>query len=149
MILLFLQSSTAAPPGTPWWAVIGGPLVALLISGGFSVLVARTQRAASPDLKAFEDRVGVLETQMKAIAGTDSAAIEKVREDLGALAADIETLRAEVQRRWKADDSRRERAGALAATDRKELHEALAALRERVAGMAGRLEGLMERSHGH
>ena len=51
MIALLLQAQPA-PPGAPWWAVLGGPLVGLMISGLFTVLVARAQRGGDTHCKA-------------------------------------------------------------------------------------------------
>jgi predicted nucleic acid-binding Zn-ribbon protein len=139
----------ALPPGAPWWVAA---LAALTASPGVAAIVVAWLQSRvkkeTPDLKAITDRIVAAEEKLAAIAGTDSKALTVVKEDLDALAQDVAKLRVAVERRWKADDARRGRAGELAQQDRKELHDALALLRERVAGMAGRLEGLMERSHG-
>jgi Zn-dependent M32 family carboxypeptidase len=152
----------ALPPGAPWWVAA---LAALTASPGVAAIVVAWLQSRvkkeTPDLKAITDRIVAAEEKLAAIAGTDSKALTVVKEDLDALAQDtvvkedldalaqdVAKLRDAVERRWKADDARRGRAGELAQQDRKELHDALALLRERVAGMAGRLEGLMERSHG-
>jgi chromosome segregation ATPase len=139
----------ALPPGAPWWVAA---LAALTASPGVAAIVVAWLQSRvkkeTPDLKAITDRIVAAEEKIAAIAGTDSKALTVVKEDLDALAQDVAKLRDAVERRWKADDARRGRAGELAQQDRKELHDALALLRERVAGMAGRLEGLMERSHG-
>jgi hypothetical protein len=108
----------------------------------------RAKKNDPTDLKPLTERVAAAEEKIAAVVGTDRADVAKLKDDLGALAADVEALRSAVERRWTADDKRRGRAGELAQQDRKELHDALATLRERVAGMAGRLEGMMERSHG-
>jgi predicted nucleic acid-binding Zn-ribbon protein len=142
MILL----DVSLPPSAPWWAA----LIAIGIPGFGAAVNAWIQyRAKKPDdLKGLTDRVVTTEQKIDAISGTDSKAIAVVKEDLDALAQDVAKLREAVERRWKADDARRQRAGELAQQDRKELHDALSTLRERVAGMAGRLEVLTERSHG-
>jgi hypothetical protein len=134
------------PPSAPWWAA----LIAIGIPGFGAAVNAWIQyRAKKPDdLKGLIERVTTAEQKIDAIAGTDSKAVAVVKEDLDALAQDVSKLREAVERRWKADDARRQRAGELAQQDRKELHDALSTLRERVAGMAGRLEVLTERSHG-
>ena len=146
MILL----DTALPPSTPWWVAA---LAAITASPGVAAVViawlqSRAKKADAPDLKPLTERVAAAEEKIAAVVGTDRADVAKLKDDLGALAADVEALRSAVERRWTADDKRRGRAGELAQQDRKELHDALATLRERVAGMAGRLEGMMERSHG-
>jgi hypothetical protein len=146
MILL----DTALPPSTPWWVAA---LAAITASPGVAAVViawlqSRAKKADAPDLKPLTERVAAAEEKIAAVVGTDRADVAKLKDDLGALAADVEALRNAVERRWVADDKRRGRAGELAQQDRKELHDALATLRERVAGMAGRLEGMMERSHG-
>lgn len=144
--MFLLDASPSLPPNAPWWGAIilaAGPGIA-------AVIIAWLQhRAKKPDdLKGLTDRVATTEQKIDAIAGTDNKAVAVVKEDLDALAQDVSKLRDAVERRWKADDARRQRAGELAAQDRKELHDALSTLRERVAGMAGRLEVLTERSHG-
>lgn len=145
MILL----DVSLPPSAPWWAA----LIALGIPGVGAAVNAwiqyRAKKNDPADLKPLTERVAAAEEKIAAVVGTDRADVAKLKDDLGALASDVETLRSAVERRWKADDARRGRAGELAQADRKELHDALSTLRERVAGMAGRLEGMMERSHGN
>ena len=144
--MILLDASLS--PSAPWWAA----LVAMGIPGCGAAIVAwiqyRAKKSDPADLKPLTERVAAAEEKIAAVVGTDRADVAKLKDDLGALAADVEALRSAVERRWTADDKRRGRAGELAQQDRKELHDALATLRERVAGMAGRLEGMMERSHG-
>ena len=143
MILL----DVSLPPSAPWWAA----LIAIGIPGVGAAVNAWIQyrsKRPEPDLKALVERVASAEEKLAAIAGTDSKAVAVVKEDLDALAQDVAKIREAVEKRWKADDARRARAGELASQDRKELHDMLSTLRERVAGMAGRLEVLTERSHG-
>lgn len=71
---LLLQA--APPPNTPWWAVIGGPLVGLVISGFFTLLVARAQK------------------KNEAPPGEDAAALKK---DLASHGSAIGELRALVE----------------------------------------------------
>lgn len=146
--MLILDAPSALPPGAPWWGAIvlaAGPGIAAIIIAWFQY---RQKKPAMPELAPIVERVTAAEEKIVAIASVDRGDVAKLKEDLGALAADVEALRGAVERRWTADDKRRGRAGELAQQDRKELHDALATLRERVAGMAGRLEGMMERSHG-
>ena len=147
--MILLDAPFALPPGAPWWGAIvlaAGPGIAAIIIAWFQY---RQKKPAMPELAPIVERVTAAEEKIVAIASVDRGDVAKLKEDLGALAADVETLRNAVERRWKADDARRGRAGELAQQDRKELHDALSTLRERVAGMAGRLEGMMERSHGN
>ena len=147
--MLILDAPSALPPNAPWWGAIilaAGPGIAAVI---IAWLQHRAKKPAMPELAPIVERVTAAEEKIVAIAGTDRADVAQLKEDVGALASDVETLRNAVERRWKADDARRGRAGELAQQDRKELHDALSTLRERVAGMAGRLEGMMERSHGN
>lgn len=146
--MLILDAPSALPPGAPWWGAIvlaAGPGIAAIIIAWFQY---RQKKPAMPELAPIVERVTAAEEKIVAIASVDRGDVAKLKDDLGALAADVEALRSAVERRWAADDKRRGRAGELAQQDRKELHDALATLRERVAGMAGRLEGMMERSHG-
>ena len=146
--MILLDAPSALPPGAPWWGAIvlaAGPGIAAIIIAWFQY---RQKKPAMPELAPIVERVTAAEEKIVAIAGTDRADVAQLKEDVGALASDVETLRNAAERRWKADDVRRGRAGELAQADRKELHDALSTLRERVAGMAGRLEGMMERSHG-
>lgn len=147
--MLILDAPSALPPGAPWWGAIvlaAGPGIAAIVIAWFQY---RQKKPAMPELAPIVERVTAAEEKIVAIAGTDRADVAQLKEDVGALASDVEALRNAVERRWKADDARRGRAGELAQADRKELHDALSTLRERVAGMAGRLEGMMERSHGN
>jgi chromosome segregation ATPase len=145
--MILLDASPSLPPGAPWW----GALILAAVPGLGAIILAWLQhraKQAAPDLKPLTERITAAEEKITALVGTDSKAVAVVKEDLDALAQDVAKLREAVERRWKADDARRGRAGELAQQDRKELHDALALLRERVAGMAGRLEGMMERHHG-
>lgn len=147
MILL----DTALPPSTPWWVAA---LAAITASPGVAAVViawlqSRAKKADAPDLKPLTERVAAAEEKIAAVVGTDRADVAKLKDDLGALAADVEALRSAVERRWTADDKRRGRAGELAQADREKLHEAISGLREKVAGMAGTLSAMMERSNGN
>ncbi len=147
--MLILDAPSALPPGAPWWGAIvlaAGPGIAAIVIAWFQY---RQKKPAMPELAPIVERVTAAEEKIVAIASVDRGDVAKLKEDLGALASDVETLRNAVERRWKADDARRGRAGELAQQDRKELHDALSTLREKVAGMAGRLEGMMERTHGN
>ena len=138
--MILLDAPSALPPGAPWWGAIvlaAGPGIAAIIIAWFQY---RQKKPAMPELAPIVERVTAAEEKIVAIASVDRGDVAKLKEDLGALAADVEALRSAVERRWTADDKRRGRAGELAQQDRKELHDALATLRERVAGMAGRLE---------
>ncbi len=138
MLLLDVSLS----PGAPWW----GALLLAAGPGVAAIVIALIQsRAKKPELALapLEARVAVAETTLAKIDGAEREDIAALKEDVAAIGADLNRLREAVEKRWKADDQRRERAGSLAQTDRKELHDALGTLRERVAGMAGRLEGMM------
>ena len=145
MILL----DTALPPSAPWWAAV----ILAAGSGLGTIIVAwfqyRAKKADAPDIKPLAERVAAAEEKIAAVVGTDRADVAKLKDDLGALAADVEALRGAVERRWVADDKRRGRAGELAQADREKLHEAISGLREKVAGMAGTLSAMMERSNGN
>lgn len=145
--MILLDASLS--PSAPWWAA----LVAMGIPGFGAAIVAwiqyRAKKNDPTDLKPLTERVAAAEEKIAAVVGTDRADVAKLKDDLGALAADVEALRGAVERRWVADDKRRGRAGELAQADREKLHEAISGLREKVAGMAGTLSAMMERSNGN
>jgi hypothetical protein len=147
--MLILDAPSALPPGAPWWGAIvlaAGPGIAAIIIAWFQY---RQKKPAMPELAPIVERVTAAEEKIVAIASVDRGDVAKLKDDLGALAADVEALRSAVERRWTADDKRRGRAGELAQADREKLHEAISGLREKVAGMAGTLSAMMERSNGN
>ena len=147
--MILLDAPSALPPGAPWWGAIvlaAGPGIAAIIIAWFQY---RQKKPAMPELAPIVERVTAAEEKIVAIASVDRGDVAKLKEDLGALAADVEALRSAVERRWTADDKRRGRAGELAQADREKLHEAISGLREKVAGMAGTLSAMMERSNGN
>lgn len=75
---LLLQAQPAPPPNTPWWAVVGGPLLGLVISGLFTLLVARAQQKA-PDAQCKTEIPALKKTQAE--HGETLAAHGKVLED--------------------------------------------------------------------
>lgn len=147
--MLILDAPSALPPGAPWWGAIvlaAGPGIAAIIIAWFQY---RQKKPALPELAPIVERVTAAEEKIVAIASVDRGDVAKLKDDLGALAADVEALRSAVERRWTADDKRRGRAGELAQADREKLHEAIAGLREKVATMTGTLQGMMERGNGN
>ena len=147
--MLILDAPSALPPGAPWWGAIvlaAGPGIAAIVIAWFQY---RQKKPAMPELAPIVERITAAEEKIVAIASVDRGDVAKLKEDLGALASDVETLRNAVERRWTADDKRRGRAGELAQADREKLHEAISGLREKVAGMAGTLSAMMERSNGN
>jgi gas vesicle protein len=131
--------------------LLGSPVVGAVAA----ILVARIQtrkatkteiaEAVAEQTKALMARLAAAEAVLAKIDGEERDDIAKLKEDLVALGDDVGELHASVERRWKSDDARRERAGRQALEDREKLHEHLATLREKVAGMAGAMQTIRER----
>ena len=141
--MLILDAPSALPPGAPWWGAIvlaAGPGIAAIVIAWFQY---RQKKPAMPELAPIVERITAAEEKIVAIAGTDRADVAQLKEDVGAIGVDLGRLRDEVKKRWDADDARRGRAGKYAEEERKELRRDIAAISERVAGMAGRIEGMV------
>lgn len=95
--MILLQASQP-PPGTPWWAVVGVPVVIAIIGAATSVLVARAQRKSPEDVEA----------RLRKLEEEEPAELAKVR-DVAATAVESAERVAGDLRRHVEDENRRRR----------------------------------------
>lgn len=108
---------------------------------------AQIAEAVAEALKGFVSRVADIEARATKFETQEPAELAKLRGDVGAIAADLATVRKAFEDRAREDDERRDRAGQFAREREKDLAEVMGELRiqlarfeERLAAQTARVE---------
>lgn len=108
---------------------------------------AQIAEAVAEALKGFVSRVADIEARATKFETQEPAELAKLRGDVGAIAADLATVRKAFEDRAREDDARRDRAGQFAREREKDLAEVMGELRiqlarfeERLAAQTARVE---------
>ena len=138
-----------------WTVAVPIAAVAVPVLGAIIVERIRTRAATKAQiteavaeaLKGFVSRVAEVEARATKFETQEPAELAKLRGDVGAIAADLATVRKAFEDRAREDDARRDRAGQFAREREKDLAEVMGELRiqlarfeERLAAQTARVE---------